>query len=267
MTRTGTYRAALMAMTVTTMLPGAAMAQQPSPASPATTTASAPKLDPVAIQALRSMGAYLKTLQSFQIDAKATVETNVEDSDIKITIGMNNVYQVQRPDKFHVSLRSDRQVRDYYYNGKTFTVNVPRQNLYATVSAPPTIPEVVDDIYARYDVALPLSDLFVWASVGAPVEGIRSALRIGYAKIGDTDTDQFAYRGDLIDFQVWIARGARPLPLKMVITSRDPGTRPSYSAELSWNTAAKFAPATFEFKPDAKAGKIELAKASTTGSN
>ncbi|HEX7857121.1 MAG TPA: DUF2092 domain-containing protein [Sphingobium sp.] len=265
MKRTGCRKPAIAALVLmTTMVSGTAMAQ--AAATGSSTTASQ-KIDPMAIQALRGMGAYLKTLQNFQIDSKATIETNVEDSDIKITVGMNNVYQVERPNKFHVSLRSDRQMRDYYYDGKKFTVSIPRQHFFAVADAPPTIAEVVDDMYNQYGITLPLSDLFVWAYDGAPTDGLLSALRIGYAKIGNIDTDQFAYRGEQLDFQIWIARGPRPLPVKMVITSRDPETRPSYSADLTWNTAAKFTPATFAFKPDAKTSQIQMAKASASGSN
>lgn len=249
--------ACLAALPLLGAIPPMAAAQDaPTPASAALT------VDPVAVQALRSMGAYLKTLTSFEIRSKATIETDVEDSDLQVTLGLDNIYRVQRPDRFFIEVHSDRQLRQFYYDGKTFTVNVPRQGFYAVVKAPPTIAGVVQDIYDDYGITLPLSDLFAWADDGAPIDGLRSAMRVGYARIGTTDTDQFVYRGDLIDFQVWIARGPKPLPMKMEITSRDDPTRRSYSAELTWNTDAKFTPATFAFKPDAKSSPIQMARVS-----
>ena len=231
------------------------------PGAPPKQDAARAVLDPVALQALRSMGAYLKTLNSFELRSRATIETNVEDTDLKVTLGLENLYRVQRPNRFFIEVKSDRQFRQYFYDGKKFTVNVPRQGFFSQVDAPPTISDVVEDIYEEFGITLPLSDLFFWADEGSPTDGIESAVRVGYAKIGGVDTDQFAFRGELLDFQVWIARGPKPLPMKMVITTRDDPARPSYAAELSWNTAAKFAPATFAFKPDAKASAIQMARA------
>lgn len=251
----------LAAIALLAVMPVGGHAQNAEPAP-----AAAPdKIDPVAIQALKGMGAYLKTLQSFEIRSKATIVSTVDDTDLQITLGLDNVYRVQRPDKFFVSMTSDRQVRDYYYDGKTFTVNIPRQKFYATVSAPPTIAAVVEDVYEEYGITLPLSDLFTWAVADSPTDGIRTALRVGYAKINNVDTDQFVFRGKDLDFQIWIARGARPLPIKLAIASREDAGRPSYSAELDWKTDAKFTPATFAFRPDASASPVQLARLSTGG--
>ncbi|MCG7347197.1 DUF2092 domain-containing protein, partial [Sphingomonas sp. ACRSK] len=99
---------------------------------------AATTVDPVAIQALRSMGNYLKTLNSFELRSKATIETNMENTDLKVSLGLENTYRVQRPNAFFIELRSDRQYRQFYYDGRKFTVNVPRQGFYAAVDAPPT---------------------------------------------------------------------------------------------------------------------------------
>jgi len=160
-------------------------------------------------------------------------------------------------------------VRDFYFDGKArqFTVYVPRQNFFATVSAPPTIDAVVDDIYDRFDIVLPLADMFYWARDNASTDGITSAVRVGFAKIGNIDTDQFLYRGADIDWQIWIARGPKPLPMKIVMKARNDPDKPSYSATLEWNTDTTFAPATFAYRPDAKAAAIQLATATQTGGN
>ncbi|MEP9359650.1 DUF2092 domain-containing protein [Sphingomonas sp. KR3-1] len=228
-------------------------------AQPAPTTAAG-TIDPLAVAALQAMGSYMKSLKSFEIHSKATIETNMEDTDLKVTLGLDNIYRVQRPNAFFIELRSDRQFRQFYYDGKTFTVSVPRQGFYSVVDAPPTIRAVVDGLYDEYGVSLPLSDIFTWADAGAPTEGLQSAVRVGYARIGGVDTDQFAFRGEDLDFQLWIARGPKPLPMKIAITDRSDPVHPSYSAELTWNTAVKFTPASFAFKPPSGASKIQMAK-------
>jgi hypothetical protein len=254
----GPIRAAL-ALAATAALQGPA----PAFAQAATDTAGTPPVDPVAIQALKGMASYLASLKTFEIHTRAEVETSLADTDLTVDLGVEGTYKVSRPDAFYVQLKSDRQVREYYFDGKagTFTVNVPRQDFFATVSAPSTINAVVDDIYDRYDITLPLADLFYWAREDAPTDGITTAVRVGYAKVGKADADQFLYRGEDLEWQIWIARGAKPLPLKIAIKTLNDPDRPSYTATLDWNTAASFAPATFAFKPGPKATPIRLAAA------
>jgi len=260
---------AAFALAMTTALAGSPVLAQSSDAPAAANVDEAPPVDPVAIEALKGMGRYLASLKSFELHSKGDVESSLADTDLTVNLGFEGTYKVSRPDAFFVELKSDRQIREFFYDGKAgqFTVYVPRQNFFATVSAPSTIDAVVDDIYDRYDIVLPLADMFYWARNDASTEGITSAIRIGYAKIGNTDTDQFFFRGPDIDWQIWIARGPRPLPAKIVMKARNDPEKPSYSATLEWNTAATFAPGTFAYRADAKATPIQLAAAAPSGEN
>lgn len=247
-----------IALAVTLATPAStAFAQAPQPATGQ--TGSAQTLDPVALQALKGMGAYLKTLKAFELHTKATLETALENTDLQVHFGYEGTYRVQQPNAFFVQLKSDRTIREYYYDGKTFSVNVPRQKYFATASAPPTIHQTVDDIYLNYGISLPLADLFYWAD-NPTTDGIEAAMRVGFAKVNGIEADQFVYRGPDLDWQLWIARGKAPLPLKIVITRRSDPARPSYSAELNWDTSPKFPAGSFAFKPDAQSSSIRMAK-------
>lgn len=242
-------------------LPGLSLAQTPAAATsatPATGATAATTLDPVALEALKGMGNYLKTLKTFEVHSNATMEASLQDTDLLVHLGYEGTYRVQRPNAFYIQLKSDRAVREYFYDGKSLTVNVPRQNVYATAAAPPTIRQTVDQIYKDYGISLPLADLFYW-SESPMTDGITSAVRVGFAKINGQETDQFVYRGEDLDWQVWIARGPAPLPLKIVITDRSQSLRPSYSAELTWNTSPQLSARDFTFTPDPKATSIKLA--------
>lgn len=248
------------ALALSPTIAGAQSTQSTTPApAPSAASARGPDvLDPVALDALRGMGAYLKSLKAFELRSKATIETSLQDTDLQVHFGYEGTYRVQRPNAFFVQLTSDRAVREYIYDGKNFTVNVPRQGLYATVTAPPTIRQAVDRIYLDYGISLPLADLFYWADESS-TDGIVSAVRVGYAKINGQEADQFAYRGADLDWQLWIARGKAPLPLRIVITSRAQEPRPSLSADLTWNTSPNFTARTFAFAPPANASAIKMA--------
>lgn len=243
-------------------LPSAVCAQAAPPqATPATTNATASvqlPLDPVAIDALKGMGNYLRSLKNFEMRSKATMQTTLQGTDLSIHLGYEGLYQVERPTRFHVEMKSDRAIREYFYDGKTFTVNVPRQKVYAAVPAPATIRATLDKVYLDYGISLPLADLFYWAE-DPSTTGVKSAVRIGYAKINGQDTDQFAYRGDTLDWQLWIARGPAPLPLRMVVTDRSEKPQSSYIADLTWNTNPTFSAKTYTFTPAADETRIEAA--------
>jgi hypothetical protein len=61
-----------------------------------------------------------------------------------------------------------------------------------------------------------------------------------------------------VDWQVWVERGARPLPLKVVITTTDDPAQPQYAATLKWDLKASPAASAFTYVPAKGAHRIEL---------
>jgi hypothetical protein len=226
-------------------------------AAPASKSAEPPKVDPEAVKALYKMGTYLRSLESFEIQSRTTTE-DVLDNDQKVQIGGAMDYKVHKPGAFQITDSTDRKVRQYYFDGKNFTIYAPKMNFYSTVAAPPTITELFKRAYDKYGIEFPLEDLFHWGSADNRFDDLVSASVVGYAKIDGQDSDQFAYRQGDADWQIWIQRGDKPLPLKLVIVKTSDETMPEYTAVLHWNTSATFPDDTFTFKPPASAKAIAL---------
>jgi hypothetical protein len=72
--------------------------------------------------------------------------------------------RVRRPDHLRADVVSDRKERQFYYDGKTFTIFSPRIGHYASVPAPATIGELADQLEDRYGLMLPMVDLFRWGT-------------------------------------------------------------------------------------------------------
>jgi hypothetical protein len=231
-----------------------AIAQTAPPAQPATTAAPAEAtvvlVQPDAIGALQRMGAYLGTLQNFEIHAETTRELML-DTDKKFDLDGVATYRVQRPTGLVFESRTTRKERRFYYDGQHFTVYAPTRNFYATVDAPPTIGELLNLAAERYGVELPLEDLFHWGDPANLPQDIEFAQLVGPAMIEGVQTDQYLYRRPGFDWQVWIQQGSEPLPRKIVIVDRSDPTLPKFTALLTWNTAARFDAQTFAFQPDA----------------
>lgn len=214
-------------------------------------------VDPEALDALNKMGAYLRSLNTFEV-ALDTSSDQFLDNGQKVTLSGTTNYKVRRPDHLLVAMNSDRKVRSVYYDGKALTVYAPRAHYYATVSAPPTIKETLAAAYDKYGVELPLEDLFRWGTPDDKHSDIKSGVLVGYAKIDGKDTDQYAFRQDGVDWQIWIQRGDKPLPLKTVITKTTDTAQPQFSSVMHWNTNANFADAAFTFRAPADAKPISI---------
>lgn len=118
-----------------------------------------------------------------------------------------------------------------------------------TVAAPPTIGETIDVLDTKYGVELPLLDIFYWGQDPEAIARIKAAMRVGTSTIDDRKADHYAFREDDIDWQIWIAQGEAPLPLRYVITTKTEPGEPQYTANLNWNTAVETKDADFSFTP------------------
>ena len=225
-------------------------------AAPAATPA-APAIEPAALDALSRMGNYLRTLQGFEVRFD-TVREEVDTNDQKLQFLGTTDYKARRPDGLVVDIAEDRRVRHFVYDGKSASMLAPRMGFYTTIAAPPTIRQLLDVLNSKYGIVFPLEDLFLWGTDADRRTDLKRGYVVGYARIAGQDADQYAFREQGIDWQIWIARGAQPLPLRVVITGTDDPKLPQMEASLVWNTAPKFAANTFVFKipPGAKAISI-----------
>jgi len=228
---------------------------QTAPASAAPPTAN--PVDPAAVQALKDMGAHLQTLKRFQVRTELTGERVLADGQ-KLQHGASATLEVARPNRVRAVIVSPRSERRIIYDGKTVALYTPTQQFYSTVAFSGSLGELVEQLQARYDVEMPLSDLFVWGTPAAPLDKIESAMIAGQDFIGDDLCDHYAFRQGKVDWQIWITTGSKPLPRKVVITSRADEARPQSVSLLVWNLKPTFTDAVFRFTPPAGAKAIEI---------
>lgn len=241
------------------LLPGVASAQTETP--PATAT---PAVDPASIKALETMGAYLRTLTAFEMKADIVMD-EVNDDGRKVQIGSTATYRVRKPNGFVIDLVSDRKVRHLIYDGRKMTLYAPKVGFFAQVSAPPTIRETLDVMHDDYDIEVPLEDLFRWGEPDDSREQLDAGLYVGPARLNGVETDQYAYSTGDLDWQLWIRRGDKPVPMRIVIVDTADPAQPQFAANLAWNTSPTFTDADFTFTPPANARSITFAKTDVSG--
>jgi len=212
-----------------------------------------------AVDALKAMSNYLMQQQTLQVSTEGSLDVVTNDGQ-RIQLDGTTTYKIRRPG-FVIDYVSDMKSRRFIYDGKTFTVYSPKLGFYASVPAPGTNREVLDTIYQKFGISLPLVDLFRWGdgTNDERIKALKSAYEIGPATIDGTPTEHFAFREADVDWEVWIQKGDQPLPRKLVIVDRTDPARPTFTTRLSWQVNPTFTDADFAFVPDADAKRIQLA--------
>jgi hypothetical protein len=218
---------------------------------------------PEALAALKKMGGFLRTLKVFTVRADTTTDGVLADSGQKIQFGGVVDFHVRPPDRLRADVLSDRKHQQFFYDGTTLTFYGQRMHYYASVPAPPTIPELLIVAAQKYGLALPLADLFFWGTDKADLEDITAAISVGPSWIGGVLCDHYAFRQEAADWQLWIERGDTPLPRKLVITTTEEAQQPQYIAVLTWNLTPQLDDALFTFVPPAEARRIVLQEVAT----
>ena len=216
-------------------------------------------VEPAAIDALKAMSAYLMTATTLGITSQGSLDVVTNDGQ-RIQLDATTQYKIRRPG-FVIDYVSDLKNRRFIYDGKNFTVYSPQLGFYATVAAPPTNREALDTVYKKFGIALPLEDLFRWGEGSSAVrlQAMKSAYSAGTATIDGVETDHYAFREADVDWEVWIQRGDKPVPRKLVIVDRTDPSKPTFIARLNWQMNPTFADSDFAFVADGNAKRIQLA--------
>ena len=218
----------------------------------------APVMDTAATNALNRMGAYLRGLTSFQVKAETTKENVLTDGEKIQHSAVANIL-ASKPNRLRAELNGDDQQRLYTFDGRTFSILAARLGYYAQAPAPGTIKQLVDVLQNKYGIDMPLADLFSWGTDDVQTREITGARDLGSTTVDGTTVQQFAFRQNGLDWQIWIQNGEYPLPRKLVLTTTTDDARPQYTAVLTWNLAPSFNDAAFVFEPPEGAKKIVLA--------
>jgi hypothetical protein len=216
-------------------------------------------IDPDAMAALDKMGAYLRTLKAFQVRADVATDRVLDDGQ---TIEFNSKVDllIARPNRMRAEVTDDDGHRFFFFDGKNFTIYGQVVGFYATVSAPPTLAQLTDDLNDKYGIELPLIDLFYWGTDDAIVKKITAADDIGPSTVDGITCEHYAFRQDGVDWQIWIQLGEFPLPRRLVIRTLTDDAKPQHSENLTWNLAPSFSEDAFTFVPPAGVDRITIAE-------
>ena len=194
------------------------------------------------------MSAYLRTLKTFQIESHPSRD-EVTALGYKVQHNEHTKITVSQPNKLHSEVTGDIRNRTYIYDGSQLTIYSPEDQVFTRVSGVPnTIPKLVGGLL-NAGIEMPMIDVLYQAGAGTLTEAVRGGVLVGETMIDGVACDHLAFRQATIDWQLWVEKGARPLPRKIVITTRYEVGDPQYQAIMRWNLQPKIDASTFVFTP------------------
>jgi len=237
-------------------------AAESAAALPADADASAER----ALSILERSSRYLSGLKMFALSVRSEVDVVQEDG-VSIEFGATRQITVRRPDRVRVVIQTrDGHERRLYFDGSLVTMYTPGDDLYAVVEAVGTLDDAIEAVTDELGQPLPLAELLRQDFYGSVRDLIRSASYVARESLDDTDCDHLAFAGVDADWQIWVARGERPLPRRLVISYKKEDGSPQFRADLGgWDVDPDVSDEVFTFEPPAGAEQIEFAPLGTPG--
>ncbi|MCI4678626.1 DUF2092 domain-containing protein [Rhodoblastus acidophilus] len=239
----------------------AALAQNAPPpmAAPAPAAPAHPAIEPKAVDLLKAASAALASAQTLSFHAVTTYEHAAANGQPLFFSTVSDV-TMQRPDKLRVITIGDRTPDEFYYDGKTIMAYIPSADLVAIADAPPTVDQLLDDVWDKAAIYFPFSDVLASDPYAELSQNLHSAFYVGQSiAVGGVKTDMVAIAGDEAAGEIWLgAEDHLPRMIK-VVYAHEPA-HALYQVDFSnWKLGEKVEPAAFTSEKAAKAKHIPFA--------
>jgi hypothetical protein len=206
---------------------------------------------------LRGMSDYLAS----QKVISATIHTDIEvitPELQKIQFTSSGRILLSRPDKLRASRRGGYADVDLTYDGKTLTVLAKHANAFVQVDSVGSVDQLIERLRNEFSMDAPGAALLISRPYDELMNDVLESSYIGHGVIDGVDTEHLAFRAQDVDWQIWVEIGARPIPRKLVITSKALAGAPQYTLRISDWSADGAAADAFVFKAPAGAKKVEV---------
>jgi hypothetical protein len=228
--------------------------------APVARAADAPPIDPAAAASLEAMG---KTLAASQFSFRIRTIREYADSDGQpLSIFHEGTVVVRRPDRLRVDMSGDDGQVRIADNGKEFTLIGMDMRKFATIPAGADLRDTLRTAEERLAFDFPLADFLVQDSRAAFLTGVVSGRKVGEVTIGEARADHLLFlQPPGIELQLWVQKGERAVPRRLVVTYRSLPGEPRFIAEMNdWNFDVRPSDADFTLQIPQGFEKVEPAQ-------
>lgn len=181
--------------------------------------------------AVKAMAEFLAAQPALAVDFDSSIEIVTPDLE-KFQFNSTGRLAVVRPDRIRLERRGGFADVAASFDGKTLTILDKDNNRYAEVDVAGTLDALMDRMPAEHGMAIPASDLLRSEPQSELMNSVTAAVHVGGAVIGGVDTEYYAFRTPTVDWQVWVADGDQPVPMKFVVTTKTVAQAPQYTIQF-----------------------------------
>lgn len=214
--------------------------------SPATTPSTQEK----AMAVLMKAAEFLANTQRFSVTADIAYDVE-QDWGQKLEFGATRKITVRRPDRLAVDITDrDGTRRGFRFDGNQIAFFGLDEKVYATAQKSGDIDAILSYFIRDLQMPLPLAEFVSNNLPQILKERASEAYPVEEATIAGTLCDHLAMRNDLVDAQVWIAKGNQPTLQRIVLTYKREHGQPQFWANFhDWNFSPDAPDALFAFTP------------------
>jgi hypothetical protein len=205
---------------------------------------------------LKAMSDYMGAQKAISFDFDVSLEL-VSTQQQKIALASSGAVTLDRPDKLHLTRTGGFANVEMVFDGKTLTLWGKNSNLYTQIEARGTIDQLEDVLRNKYHRPVPGADMLISDPYKELMPEVNDVKDLGAGVIHGVECDHLAFRTKEVDWQIWIAQGARPYPCRYVITSKKVTGWPQYTLDIwAWKTGAEVASDSFKLEIPGGAKKL-----------
>ena len=192
----------------------------------------------------------VKQMSSTLASATGVSVTTMEQRDMvrgakKETVSLTGSYTLRRPDRFYTKMTGGRGLESWY-NGKTLTIASHQHKVFAQAPMPESIDRALDALAERYDMALPMGDLFYGSAEKALLSETTTGGYVGTENVGDTPCSHLVFKDVGVEWALWIPVQGEPLPKRFKVTQTKRTGQPTVDVTFTaWDIAPQTSDATF----------------------
>ncbi len=220
------------------------------------TSVSAQELD--AKTMLEQMSAEIAGLDSFIVHGDAYADARLNAGQIIEHASQVTLRLRRQPGSIRITNRNSEDTKEIFFDDGLLNVYSSSDNFYAQTEIPKGVESMLEFAVNEVGIEAPLLD-FVSANIADDFLQDADEVRyLGTSLIRDEIFHHIGIRSQDVDVQIWIASEGRPLPGKLVISSKWEGGSPRFVAFFKWDTAPTFSRNLFRFEPPGDAIEVEF---------
>jgi hypothetical protein len=222
-----------------------------------TTPAATRAAEAEAKSLLKAMSDYMAAQNSISFGFDLNYEIVTKEQQ-KLLLASSGTVQLTRPDKLRTTRSGGFANVETVFDGKTLTLLGKGANVYAQADIPGTLDNLMDVLRDKLQRPVPGADLLLSNVYQQLMSDVVDVKDLGSGVIGGIECDHLAFRANDVDWQIWIAHGARPHPCRYVITSKQVDQAPQYSIQIkNWKTGSEVAADSYRFTNSSNARKVD----------